>query len=60
MTISAEWQDHMDTWTTQNPNFEYTLWTDREIEPLIMKRYPQLWDLYKSYKVFAQRTNLAR
>src|ERR1043165_7935948 len=45
---------------THHPNFEYRLWTDRELDALIEERAPQFVNTYRSFKKDVERVDFAR
>ncbi|CAF1132610.1 unnamed protein product [Adineta steineri] len=48
-------------WKLFYPNYKFILWTDKQIEELILKNdYKYLYSIYKSYFYSIQRADLAR
>ena len=56
--------DRMDgtpqSWKSINPDWEYRLWLDQELEDFFAKDYPNLLELYLSFPTNVQRADLAR
>jgi len=55
--ILKSWQD---SWKTENPTFEYTLWTDEENRQFIEKEFPHFLSFYDSYDVNIKRVDAVR
>ena len=55
--ILKSWQD---SWKNENPNFEYTLWTDEENRQFIEKEFPQFLTVYDNYDVNIKRVDAIR
>ena len=58
--LPPRYQALQDSWRRHNPGFEIRLWTDRDMEALVERRYPHLLSLYQAYEKHVCRTDLAR
>ena len=48
------------SWKSFNPDWEYHLWMDQELEEFVAEDYPDLLDTYQSFPHVVQRADLAR
>ena len=47
-------------WRALHPGWAYRLWGDTEVEELVRGSYPQLGNLFRSYRSVVQRADVAR
>ena len=50
----------VDSWKKNNPDWEYKLWTDEEMDIFVKNEFPKLYEIYKSYKTDIFRADLFR
>lgn len=48
------------SWKYHNPDWEYRLWTDPELDAFVAKNYPEFIALYREYPMPVQRADLGR
>ncbi len=48
------------SWRAMNPDWEYRLWTDPELDQFVADNYPEYIDLYRSYPHVVQQADLGR
>ena len=58
--LPSKWQAYQQHCQRINPGYNYTLWTDQDIDTLIHTHYPWLEPLYKSYTYSISRADVAR
>ena len=58
--VPARFQEAQASWQEAHPDWEYRLWTDRDLEGLINERAPELAPLYAAYPENIQRVDAAR
>ncbi len=58
--VPREWKGFARSWVERNPDWEYRLWTDREIDTYVRDRYPHLGATYAGLSFNIQRADLAR
>tara|TARA_B110000211_G_C14082977_1_gene555428 strand:+ start:1345 stop:2925 length:1581 start_codon:yes stop_codon:yes gene_type:complete len=66
--IHQTWRDHAipeptewpESWRLKNPDWEYKLWTDDDLNVLLRDHYPELKTLFFSYPKPVQRADLGR
>ncbi len=66
--IHQTWRTHTytrndgspESWKALNPNWDYKLWTDADLETFVRGEFPDFWPLYQSYPQPVQRADLAR
>lgn len=51
--MSRSWQDH-------NPDWEYRLWTDEDLDRLVAEHYPDFLDIFRAYRNPVQRADAGR
>jgi Glycosyltransferase sugar-binding region containing DXD motif len=57
--LPSHWQSSHDA-AQKVPGFEYTLWTDNDLNHFVQEEFPQHLDLYKSLKYTIMKIDLAR
>lgn len=58
--VPSVWREFAASWRKHNPDWEYRLWTDRDVERYVTKRYPDLRESYAGLSYGIQRADLAR
>jgi len=58
--VPREWKRFAQSWTEHNSDWEYRLWTDREVDAYVRARYPHLEKTYAELSFNIQRADLAR
>jgi len=58
--LPRAWQGFAASWAKHNPDWEYRLWTDRDVEQYVVERYPELREQYATLSYDIQRADLAR
>jgi hypothetical protein len=58
--VPERWRPLQRSWPERHPSWEYRFWTDRDNRALIAEHYPDLLELYDSYRLDICRAELAR
>ena len=58
--IPDKWKDSSESCKSLNPEYNYTFWTDSDIEQFLLKEYPWFVETYYSYPYPIQRIDAAR
>lgn len=54
------WVECQKTWKEKFPDFEYKMWTDEDLDELILTKYEWFWPTYKGYDRKIKRIDAAR
>ncbi len=60
VNIPQKFMGWVQSWKTQYPKSEYSLWTDEDNLNLVKLRYPELLEVYNSYNRHIKRCDAAR
>jgi len=60
MMVSREYAEHMKTFKKEMPNWEHVLWTDKDMDEIILKQHPKYADLYRSYYQVMSQADMAK
>ncbi len=58
--VPERYRDWQASWLRLNPGYEYRLWTNRDIEHLVARDFPQWAALFDGYRENISRIDLAR
>ncbi len=58
--VPEKWRQSRDSCRKLNPGYEYTLWSDADLEQFIAREYPWFLETYRGYPYPIQRVDAAR
>lgn len=59
-TVPPNYSHMVQSWRDKNPNWEYRIWTDDDLETLVREHYPKFLNIFKSYPRGVQRADAGR
>ena len=59
-TMPEAWRKNLEEWKKKNPDYKVILWNDKMADNLLDTKYPDLKDMYYSYKYNIQRADVIR
>ncbi len=59
-TLPKEWQRYRNNCQKMNPDFEFHIWTDKEVEAFLQDNYPWFVPTYKTYPYKIQKFDSVR
>ncbi len=59
-TIPEKYQNDVNSVKKYNPDYEYKLFTDDDIEKFLKEEYPEYWETYNDLPVFIQKIDFFR
>lgn len=58
--VPIRFQILADTWKKHNPEWEYRLWDNQQMNALVKDKFPDYWPIYNSFKYSVQRWDTIR
>ncbi|MDA4846017.1 glycosyltransferase [Hoeflea poritis] len=58
--IPGEYSELVDSWKRLNPDWEYRLWTDEDLDELVGKHFPEFLEQFRGYPNPVQRADAGR
>jgi len=54
------WPKCQESWRRNFPDWEYKMWTDEDLDEFMKTKYPEHYEMYKSYHMHIMRVDAAR
>lgn len=58
--IPPDWKPFQESWQSFHPDWEYRLWTDKDLRDLVQKEHPELLERFDAFPLGVQRADMAR